>query len=196
MKPKLIGAVLAAMLVAGAGEAATTIAFEPGQGLLYSSGEPAPYAWVEDGYMIRRYVPGGANVTPDLAGGRFHVAAGEELIVQFHEAPGSSFNIGSFDIDASAPLKMISQLGAVQDIFVDAISGFQPVAGLPIDSSVFNYASVLRSTDGSAFSIDNIGIGAFSVGGVPEPATWAMMILGFGIAGTALRYQRRRAALA
>jgi hypothetical protein len=28
--------------------------------------------------------------------------------------------------------------------------------------------------------------------GVPEPATWAMMLLGFGAAGTALRRSRRR----
>jgi hypothetical protein len=31
-------------------------------------------------------------------------------------------------------------------------------------------------------------------GGVPEPATWAMMILGFGAVGTMLRTQRRRIA--
>lgn len=30
-----------------------------------------------------------------------------------------------------------------------------------------------------------------SVGGVPEPATWAMMILGFGLAGTMVRRGRR-----
>ncbi|HEX5377431.1 MAG TPA: PEPxxWA-CTERM sorting domain-containing protein [Phenylobacterium sp.] len=35
---------------------------------------------------------------------------------------------------------------------------------------------------------------SFSVTGVPEPATWATMILGFGLAGVALR--RRRARLA
>jgi hypothetical protein len=29
--------------------------------------------------------------------------------------------------------------------------------------------------------------------GVPEPAAWLMMILGFGAAGSALRAQRRRA---
>lgn len=33
-----------------------------------------------------------------------------------------------------------------------------------------------------------------SVGGVPEPATWAMMILGFGAAGAVIRGRRRVAA--
>ncbi len=31
-----------------------------------------------------------------------------------------------------------------------------------------------------------------AVAGVPEPAAWAMMIAGFGLTGTALRYRRRR----
>ncbi|MDB5428701.1 MAG: hypothetical protein JWR47_1858 [Phenylobacterium sp.] len=32
-------------------------------------------------------------------------------------------------------------------------------------------------------------------GGIPEPASWALMIAGFGLAGTALRQRRRQAAL-
>jgi hypothetical protein len=32
----------------------------------------------------------------------------------------------------------------------------------------------------------------FTGSAVPEPATWAMMITGFGLAGTALRAARRR----
>jgi hypothetical protein len=41
--------------------------------------------------------------------------------------------------------------------------------------------------------LDNVVMGG-ATGAVPEPATWAMMILGFGAAGTMMR--RRRAALA
>ncbi|MDP3590675.1 PEPxxWA-CTERM sorting domain-containing protein, partial [Phenylobacterium sp.] len=32
--------------------------------------------------------------------------------------------------------------------------------------------------------------------GIPEPATWAMMLVGFGAVGTMVRSQRRRGALA
>jgi PEP-CTERM motif len=32
----------------------------------------------------------------------------------------------------------------------------------------------------------------YSVGGVPEPASWAMMVFGFGLAGSALRKSNRR----
>ena len=39
------------------------------------------------------------------------------------------------------------------------------------------------------FAVDTIN---FAQGAVPEPATWAMMLLGFSAAGTALRRSRRR----
>lgn len=35
---------------------------------------------------------------------------------------------------------------------------------------------------------------SYDVGGVPEPATWAMMVLGLGLAGGALRRSKRRQA--
>jgi hypothetical protein len=37
--------------------------------------------------------------------------------------------------------------------------------------------------------------GTLSVGGVPEPATWAMMLIGFGGLGASLRGARRKASL-
>ena len=42
--------------------------------------------------------------------------------------------------------------------------------------------------------IDGFGNAPPPVSGVPEPATWAMMILGFGAAGAAMRNNRRRQA--
>jgi len=48
--------------------------------------------------------------------------------------------------------------------------------------------------DDESWGIDNFHLGAISRGGVPEPATWTMMILGFGAARSVLR--RRRTAIA
>lgn len=46
-----------------------------------------------------------------------------------------------------------------------------------------------------AFGLDNIRVDAFS-SAVPEPSTWAMLILGFGLIGAALRRPSTRLALA
>lgn len=62
------------------------------------------------------------------------------------------------------------------------------------------FAGVAKSIDfaGGANSVayDQITFGAATPGGaVPEPATWAMMVGGFGIAGGALRFRRRQKAV-
>ena len=59
---------------------------------------------------------------------------------------------------------------------------FRPDAGLYITSID------LRST-GQALEVDNFGV--ISVAAVPEPATWGMMLLGFGVMGVSLRRRRR-----
>ena len=40
-----------------------------------------------------------------------------------------------------------------------------------------------------------LALGGVLGGGVPEPATWAMMLVGFGAIGATLRGSRRRAAM-
>jgi predicted permease len=50
---------------------------------------------------------------------------------------------------------------------------------------------VVFNTTRPAFEFDNI---AAAISGVPEPQTWAMMILGFGFIGFMLRNGRRQAA--
>jgi hypothetical protein len=51
---------------------------------------------------------------------------------------------------------------------------------------------VVFSSGGAAFEFDNI---AAAISLVPEPETWAMMILGFGMIGFMLRNGRRKSAL-
>ncbi len=48
-----------------------------------------------------------------------------------------------------------------------------------------------RFGDG-AFGVDNFKVVGLSVGAVPEPATWAMMLFGFGLIGGMMRSDRRR----
>ena len=80
--------------------------------------------------------------------------------------------------------------------FPNAANGNQVDAGTnglfrvtATDGERFN--SVTFSSSQNSFEVDNL-----AVGGVPEPASWALMILGFGGAGAVLRGQRRRQAVA
>jgi Domain of unknown function (DUF4394)/PEP-CTERM motif len=72
------------------------------------------------------------------------------------------------------------------------ISGATGKAYLNIDSAFY---SVNLATGATKF-IDTIGsgplIGITATGAVPEPATWGMMILGFGIIGSTLRRRQRQ----
>jgi hypothetical protein len=52
------------------------------------------------------------------------------------------------------------------------------------------FASILGDQNGSIF------LDAISVSATPEPGTWLMMILGFGLAGGAIRRRKRQLALA
>ena len=65
-------------------------------------------------------------------------------------------------------------------------------------SSTGGTENPLLSGDGPHFAIDNIGIDEFAaaptVGGVQEPGAWALMILGFGGVGAAMRRRRLVAA--
>ncbi|WP_230487612.1 PEPxxWA-CTERM sorting domain-containing protein [Novosphingobium sp. ES2-1] len=102
-------------------------------------------------------------------------------------AVGSSRRHGynSITFSSTAPLLIFGQnmFGPSLTILADAEPGYQTAL---ITNSGGTYASRVFSADGSAFSISSV---SFSV--VPEPATWALMILGIGLAGAALR--RRRA---
>ena len=54
------------------------------------------------------------------------------------------------------------------------------------DAGVYITSIDLRST-GQALELDNFGV----IAAVPEPATWGMMLLGFGAMGVSLRRRRR-----
>ena len=70
-----------------------------------------------------------------------------------------------------------------------------------ITSSDALYGVQLRSTT-PAFEADNFffsgrgGDNQLNAGGVPEPASWAMMLVGFGAVGGAIRGQRRKVSFA
>ena len=91
--------------------------------------------------------------------------------------------------------------GADFDVTLTGSDLFSPATAFNGDQGVgrrisydFGGAAVNTITFGStgnSFEFDNLAAGV--AGAVPEPATWAMMLLGFGALGATLR--RRRAAV-
>ena len=55
----------------------------------------------------------------------------------------------------------------------------------------FDAVRFFESPQGGGYESDNHTVGYFvTKGGVPEPATWAMLITGFGLVGAAARRRR------
>lgn len=71
-------------------------------------------------------------------------------------------------------------------------SGFDGV-NLSTGVSYFAVSSGFSNLDFGAYTLTISGPGAISIGGaaVPEPGTWALMILGFGAVGGAMRLATR-----
>jgi len=61
-----------------------------------------------------------------------------------------------------------------------------------VDLALVNHNTAYSGND---FALDDIAFGT-TAPGVPEPATWALMLVGFGAAGYGLRRQRRAAVAA
>src|SRR5262249_10270058 len=61
-------------------------------------------------------------------------------------------------------------------------------------SGTFTTLSVPGSSQAEAFGINDAGdiVGRYIPLGVPEPATWSMLLLGFVVLGFAFRRSRRR----
>jgi len=119
--------------------------------------------------------------------------------------PGYEISLRSFDLatfsnqSASSPI-LIESLGgaAIQAAAIDTL--FPTHNHVAVDSAYFTDGIVLNwGPDAFNVGLDNItfdvrAIGGTDPGSVPEPATWAMMILGLGAAGSRIRRRRTLAA--
>ena len=77
-----------------------------------------------------------------------------------------------------------------------AFTGHDALHGVSFDLATIGSTGLFGAHAGSGRSSDHF-LGTFSVtqgaiGGVPEPATWAMLLLGFGGIGAMLRLSRRQ----
>jgi hypothetical protein len=200
LKATAIAAALAALTAAGAAQAAVTVSFT-GADLPLPSGQQL--VWNFDGLQAAGYgvtLSGGAGIYDGSLGLISGIAAPPPGTTSHYAAV-----LGGGKLTLTTPL--ISQLsiymGSPDDynqirfnfagvqLAAGAFGGAQSVGRrMTYDFGGQKVTSVEFMSSGNSFEFDNIA----TTSAVPEPATWAMMITGFGLAGAAMR--RRRATLA
>ncbi len=202
MKTFLMTALLGttAALVATSATAQTTLTFDGLTGTYYGSlgpqgdltGDGQFVAYTESGYQLTLTTP---NDPATFFGAHIGDATGIPQTFNWHDGGdnlggayvtltkigGGAFNLKSFDYTAFDTLTL-SAAGYGSTGLASAFPGVNYAA---------NFANVTSVTfsGASSYGLDNLQLSA----GVPEPATWALMILGFGAVGGAMR--RRNAAV-
>jgi hypothetical protein len=169
------GMVAAAALIAAApASAAVTLTFEEGT-----------YTFVQDDGLVKTYESNGVRffTSGSIANGVLTAAKFDQPGV----GPTSAFEllqpyfVAGFDLSNALDVAVL-RTGQTLAANVD----FHAVGSL-------GYQDVLIMVSDGPFQIDNLVLGDPSA--VPEPATWAMMIAGFGLVGATAR-RRIRPALA
>ena len=130
----------------------------------------------------------------------------ETLTFQTFDANGTLLSQGSFNSGRSV---FTSGIGAGPRL--TAVNGFDASNANRLTTSMFS--AVIGASRGS-FELTGatadfqsvlaggrtqngvVGTFAAPAGAVPEPGTWAMMLLGFGLVGGAMRYRSRRMSVA
>ena len=194
-----------AMLLPAAANAAVTLSVQAG-GPVYTG--PTPTYTFDPGSRPVATNGGFVNTT---VGGQYaqpYGSTGYYFSVGPSTSTPASINLSSF-----ADINEISLLWGSVDLYnrieflaggvsiasytgADIINAFYGEQSLAISNPIVTFAftgshrlvdSILLSSSTNAFELDNLRIAA-----VPEPSTWAMMLLGFGLVGAAMRSARRK----
>lgn len=136
----------------------------------------------------------GVSARPDGSTGNYATVLGGGTATFILPNPASAFGflLGSLDTYNSLTINFAD--GGSVTYSGDAITEGQGSSGfLTLDYSALGrqVTSATFSSTQNSFEFDNL---AFA-GAVPEPSTWAMLILGFGVVGGAMR-RRQKATIA
>lgn len=121
------------------------------------------------------------------------VGYNDDQVGPYSETP--RFNVGDFAGLAAGDYYLAFNLFSYHPTFANGPFGYGPTGG--IEGPLTGWAGFTQTRIGNyTLTLTGVGQNVAIDGGVPEPSTWALMILGFGAAGTALRRaQSRRSAL-
>jgi hypothetical protein len=179
----------ALMTVAGSASAATLTRgtlgqVETGRTLFadYDTLTPAPSAFSNSSVFGPTGASGQAAPIDGNMPSNFYAVLGGGFTTYTFAQPVSSFSFDAGSLDAYNFLT-INYLGGTSQTFDGSGVVGQTFRAIFTADGAERIAGVTFSSDQNSFEIDNIAIG----GAVPEPATWAMMIGGFGMVGGAMR---------
>ncbi len=213
MKALVLGLVGAVALASSGAVGAQTVVYDadPQVGFVYGNGNdylPANAAVLNSGVRSIGEISGRAHVPTQPASstgstGIYTFSLGQNVSFDFSFSSGSISNAsvtitnvadGADASFAAALLGTIQSNGALQG---SQQLGFGFLNGGILASQDINFDNMVNSTyriDLSGGGLTNTffaQIGTGAVAAVPEPATWAMMLIGFGAIGVSLRRRRR-----
>lgn len=135
-------------------------------------------------------------IVQPFSGGTFSLTADSPFT--FLGQTGTNVLTGSFTGGALTAVRGGSSSTFQVSIPADSIFGtttdFFDFTGFRLDDFALSMSSAtprITVSGGTVSSFTANGTGTFAGGVVPEPATWAMMIVGFGLVGVSLRRRER-----
>lgn len=185
---KLVVPTLAGMMMATTAHAAI-IEFS---GLRQTNGAAFTGPYLEDGYSVTatagQVFEGHQFGAPEpslVVGSIFN--GGINGTVQVVRSGGGSFTFDGFDLIGNNGLANYTVSGFLGAASVFSVGGSQggTFATLGGAAGVIDRLVFQLTATGTSLNIDNINVN--DPAAVPEPSTWAMMVLGFGLVGFAMR---------
>lgn len=216
MNPRLrsVAAITAFISLSGAWPAAASVVINVGAGVLQPdenllfNNNPPPGPSIEGktnqtGALVT--IEGGETLAP--SGGQARLDTADGFLSSTFTFRGFAGQLAGFDLSDPALAFTETEFrlfgGTATEVtltFVDTQGEiFQKTFGIPangffnagtLDGQLIDFFSI--AANGTIGDVRQIRIGGIQAA-VPEPATWTMMILGFGAAGAMLRMRRRLA---
>jgi hypothetical protein len=100
--------------------------------------------------------------------------------------------VNGFGIDYSVGVPIVLTVANVNYSF--PLSAFPTLRFLGVISTD-TFSSVRIDVAGNGIDLDNLTTGVVRGPAVPEPSTWATMLVGFALVGGVMRYRRKRTAV-
>jgi hypothetical protein len=206
MRTYLLGAALAVTALtgfAGSAHAAVTVCqsagcVQPSSNVLFNTdqtGNPVTGSLNNNPAMVT--FTSNESLTTTASNGQARIGATDGTLnfLTFGLANGATFSEVEFNLNAlSSGVATITFLGAGGTVLNTTVANISANGQNFFDALGAAFTSVQISTTASLSDVRQVRVGgiAAAVAAVPEPTTWALMLLGFGAVGYSMR--RRRSA--